>query len=108
MTNRVLIFYHSASGNTRWVAEKLAAALAERGIEAALRSIASRPDTDDLDSYDLVGFGCPVMGFRPSFALTRFINSLPVQPHLPAFIFTTYAGMLANAPWMLAAGLQDR
>ena len=108
MTNRVLIFYHSASGNTHWVAEAIAAALADRGIEAELRSIAARPDPADLDSYDLVGFGCPVMGFRPSFALNRFIRSLPVQPHLPAFIFTTYAGVLANAPWMLAACLRDR
>lgn len=108
MTCRVLIFYHSASGNTQRVAATIAAELADRGIEAALRSIASRPDTADLAAYDLVGFGCPVMGFRPSFALTRFIQSLPVQTHLPAFFFTTYAGMLANAPWMLAAGLQDR
>jgi ferredoxin/flavodoxin len=108
MTNRVLIFYHSASGNTHWIAEKIAAALADRGIEAALRSIAARPDTADLDSYDLVGFGCPVMAFRPSFALTRFIQSLPMQSHLPAFAFTTYAGVLANTPWMLAACLQDR
>ena len=108
MTNRVLLFYHSASGNTHWVAEAIAAALADRGIEAELRSIAARHDTADLDSYDLVGFGCPVMGFRPSFALNRFIRSLPVQPHLPAFIFTTHAGVLANAPWMLAACLRDR
>jgi ferredoxin len=108
MTGHVLIFYHSASGNTQWVAEKLAASLPGCGIGTEVRSIASRPRTDDLDSYDLVGFGCPVIGFRPSFALTRFIQSLPVQPQLPAFIFTTYAGMLANTPWMLAAGLQDR
>jgi len=108
MTNRVLIFFHSASGNTHWVAKAIAGALADRGIEAALGSIAARTDTADLDSYDLVGFGCPVMGFRPSFALTRFIQSLPVQRHLPAFIFTTYAGVLANAPWMLAACLRDR
>jgi NAD-dependent dihydropyrimidine dehydrogenase PreA subunit len=108
MTHRILMFYHSASGNTHWVAEQIAAALAARGIETALRSIAGKPATDDLNSFDLIGFGCPVMGFRPSFAFTRFIRSLPVHPHRPAFIFTTYAGMLANAPWMLAACLQDR
>jgi flavodoxin/NAD-dependent dihydropyrimidine dehydrogenase PreA subunit len=108
MTNRVLIFYHSASGNTHWIAEKLAAALVDRGLETGLRSIACKPDTVDLDSYDLVGFGCPVMGFRPSFALVRFIQSLPLQAQIPAFIFTTYAGVLANTPWMLAACLKDR
>jgi len=108
MTGHVLIFYHSASGNTQWVAEKLAASLPGCGIEAEVRSIASRPRTDDLASYELIGFGCPVMGFRPSFAMTRFIQSLPPQAQKPAFLFTTYAGVLANTPWMLDGYLSDR
>jgi ferredoxin len=108
MTGHVLIFYHSASGNTQWVAGKLAASLPGCGIETEVRSIASRPRTDDLDSYDLIGFGCPVMGFRPSFAMTRFIQSLPPQAQKPAFLFTTCAGVLANTPWMLDGYLSVR
>ena len=108
MKGRALIFYHSASGNTRWVTDRLAAALCACGIETASRSIARKPDTSDLASYDLVGFGCPVMSFRPSFALSRFIRSLPLQTQTPAFIFTTYAGVLANTAWMLSNNLRDR
>lgn len=108
MTGRALLFFHSASGNTQWVAEKLAAALSAFGITTSVRNIASRPDTADLPAYDLVGFGCPVMGFRPSFALVRFIQSLPIQAQMPAYIFTTYAGVLASAAWMLAGYLCDR
>lgn len=108
MKGRALIFYHSASGNTRWVAERIAAALSACGIETGSRNIASKPDTTDLASYDLVGFGCPVMGFGPSFALSRFIGALPLQNQTPAFIFTTFAGVLANTAWMLAGSLRDR
>jgi len=108
MTGRALIFFHSASGNTRWVAEKLAAALGVCDIATAVRSIASKPDTADLPAYDLVGFGCPVMGFRPSFALVRFIQALPIQAQTPAFIFTTYAGVLANTAWILASRVRER
>lgn len=106
--NRALIFWHSASGNTQWVAEKLAEAMAGCGIATEVRSIASWPETADLPSHGMVGFGCPVMGFRPSFAMIRFIQALPPQAQKPAFLFTTYAGMLANTPWMLAACLRDR
>jgi len=65
--SRFLIFYHSASGNTRWVTEKRADALSARGVETTVRSIAHKPDTSDLNSCAMVGFGIPVMGFRPSF-----------------------------------------
>ena len=108
MTARILIFYHSASGNTRWVTINLADALKKLGFETALCNIAHKPDVIDASSYDLIGFGCPVMGFRPSFAMTDFIASIPPQSNIPSFVFTTYAGVLANAPWMLAKRLHSQ
>jgi ferredoxin/flavodoxin len=106
MQSRVLIFYHSASGNTSWIALKLAEILKEYEVAVVTCNIAHRPTLIDFSCYDLVGFGCPVMGFRPSFAMTSFIDSLPPQNDVPAFIFTTYTGILANTPWMLANRLR--
>jgi ferredoxin len=106
MQSRVLIFYHSATGNTSWIAMKLADILKEYGIAVVTCNIIHRPAVIDFSLYDVTGFGCPVMGFRPSFAMTNFIDSLPPQQNIPAFIFTTYSGILANAPWMLANRLR--
>lgn len=108
MQSRVLIFYHSASGNTGWIAIKLADVLKEYGVAVVACNIIHRPAAIDFSSYDLIGFGCPVMGFRPSFAMTDFIDSLPFQQNVPAFIFTTYTGVLANTPWMLAKRLKQK
>ena len=106
MQSRVLIFYHSASGNTSWIAMKLADIFKVYGSEVDVHNIIHQPAAIDFSHYDLIGFGCPVMGFRPSFALTNFIDSLPPQHAIPAFIFTTYSGILANAPWMLTHRLR--
>ena len=106
MQSRVLIFYHSASGNTSWIAKKLTDTLKEYGVEVDACNIIHRSAVIDFSRYDLVGFGCPIMGFRPSFAITSFIESLPFQHNVPAFIFTSYTGIRASAPWMLANKLQ--
>ena len=106
MQSRALIFYHSASGNTGWIAMKLADILREYGIAVVIHNIIHKPAVTDFSPYDVIGFGCPVMGFRPSFAMTSFIDSLSPQHSIPAFIFTTYSGILANAPWMLANRLR--
>jgi ferredoxin/flavodoxin len=108
MQKKVLIFFHSATGNTGWISKKLADVLKENGVEVNTFTIAQRPAEIDFSGYDLIGFGCPIMGFRPSFAMTTFIDSLHIQQNIPAFIFTTCAGIVANTPWMLASSLQRR
>jgi ferredoxin/flavodoxin len=105
---RILIFYHSASGNTAWITFQLARALENEGYCVVSRNIALTPDTSDISSYDLIGFGCPVMGFRPTFSMTDFISSLPLHLEKPAFIFTTYAGIHANTFWTLAKKIRSR
>jgi flavodoxin/NAD-dependent dihydropyrimidine dehydrogenase PreA subunit len=108
MQSKVLIFFHSATGNTGWISKKLADAFKEHGIEVDTFNIAQRPADIDFSGYDLIGFGCPIMGFRPSFAMASFINSLPMQKNVPAFIFITYTGILANGSWVLASRLQHK
>ena len=108
MQTKVLIFFHSATGNTGWISKKLADALKEQGIEIDTCNISQRPAVIDFSGYDLIGFGCPIMGFRPSFAMTSFIDSLSLQKNIPAFIFVTYAGILANGSGVLASRLQHK
>lgn len=104
---KILVLYHSASGNTAWVAEQLVSQLKQH-LEVTLCSITQYPDASDLQSFSMVGFGCPVMAFQPSFSMADFIRSLPVQQDKSAFIFTTYAGIHANSSRVLAGLLASR
>lgn len=105
---RVLILYHSASGNTAWVARRIGEALQERTVNTTLCSIAAHPDLSGLSDYDIVGFGCPVMAFQPSFSMRDFIRLLPATADMPSFVFTTYSGLLANSTWSLSKLLMSR
>ena len=99
---RTLIYYHTASGNTGWITGQIAQQLRNRGVEITARNIAHQQDTADMEQFDLIGFGCPVMGFRPTFSMTDFISRLPVYQEKPAFIYVTCAGISASSLWMLS------
>jgi flavodoxin/Pyruvate/2-oxoacid:ferredoxin oxidoreductase delta subunit len=105
---RVLIYYHTATGNTGWVTGEIARRLEKLGCAVTLRNIAHQRDTSDIASHDLAGFGCPVMGFRPTFSMTDFIEQLPQQQGKAAFIYVTCAGISASSLWMLAQLLNTK
>ena len=54
---RGLISCYSTTGSTRLVADRIAAALCEKGMEVVVRDPVREPDFYDLGSYDVVGFG---------------------------------------------------
>ena len=108
MSYRILICYHTASGNTGWVTGQIARQLGEFGADVFMQNIACQQDAPAVDTFDAVGFGCPVMGFRPTFAMTDVIEKLPVQHGKPAFIFVSYAAVCASSLWMLAAMLSRK
>ena len=107
-TPHVLLVFHSASGNTAWGARTLAACLRSAQVRTTVHSITDGFDNNLLSSHDLIGFGCPVMGFQPSSSMMDFIRGLPAQHNKPAFVFATYAGILANSLWVLADALSRR
>jgi flavodoxin/Pyruvate/2-oxoacid:ferredoxin oxidoreductase delta subunit len=108
MNFRVLIYYHTATGNTGWLTGEIARRLREQGCDVTLRNIAHQRDTSDIESYDLIGLGCPVMGFRPTFSMTDFIDKLPAQIGKAAFIYVTCAGICASSLWILSRLLGEK
>lgn len=108
MNCRILIYYHTATGNTGWLTGEIARRLEELGCAVTLRNIAHQRDTSDIESYDLAGFGCPVMGFRPTFSMTDFIERLPQQQAKAAFIYVTCAGISASSLWILVQLLNTK
>jgi flavodoxin len=81
---RTLIVYASiAHGNT----EKIAAVMNEvfGGKLARPKEITF----EEVDEYDLIGFGSGIYAQRPHYRLLRFVHRLPTQTGKKAFLFFT-------------------
>ena len=106
---RGLISCYSTTGNTRLVADRIAAALGEKGMEIVVRDPVREPDFDDLDSYDLVGFGTPTMAWKPSWGFYEGLGLVPTQKKLvPAFVFCTSGGQPINTLRTMAGSLTEK
>ena len=78
-----MIFYFSGKGNTRWAAQKVAAATADRLVNIAEEMLAAETDqaSDPQFTYTLaqderIGFFFPVHGWRPPRLVLDFLDRL--------------------------------
>lgn len=78
-----MIFYFSGTGNTRWAAQKVAAATADRLVNIAEEMLAAETAqaSDPLFTYTLaqderIGFFFPVHGWRPPRLVLDFLDRL--------------------------------
>jgi ferredoxin len=91
---RILLLWHSSTGNTRLVARFAARQLESRGHAVVLHEL-GRGAPPDPEGFDLVGVASPTMYFRPMFAVDAWLDRLPDRPastHRPAFLLCTCAG----------------
>lgn len=72
-----MILYLSGTGNTKYVAEKLAAALGERIVDVLM--IPADGFTLKLEKGERLGFCFPVHGWRPPQQMRKFIHGLSVR-----------------------------
>ena len=73
-----MIFYFSGTGNTRWVATRLAEAVGETAVD-----ICGEPDngrTYTLTEGERIGFCFPVHGWQPPEIMLRFISKMQIRP----------------------------
>jgi flavodoxin len=81
---KVLIIYHSEHHlNT----EKIAKAMATK-IDTELKE-AKEVGTEDINNYDIIGFGSGVYNGSFHKNLSEIINKIPYQDNKKAFIFST-------------------
>jgi len=90
---KCLILLHSATGNTRLMTRYAAARIRAEGHTCTVHDIAAKPRPPALGKVDLVGFACPTMYFRPTFAMERFVARIPAPASpKPAFLLGTAGG----------------
>ena len=92
-TLRGLICYYSGSGNTKLACEAIASRT--DAIDFTLFDI-TQEDTPDLTDYDLIGFATWADFLNPPKQMKTFLESLPLQSQIPAFVFNTFGGFSAK------------
>jgi ferredoxin len=92
---RIAIYSFSGTGITDLVTRDIVEGLRERGCSVEAYSIpeilAGTARFPSIDP-DMVGIGCPVIGFGTPRIVKRFLKGLPRGKGAPAFIFRTAGG----------------
>jgi len=106
---RGLIICYSTTGNTRLVADRIAAALNAKGVETVVRNPVREPMFNDCGSYDFMGFGTPTMAWKPSWGFFECLGLLPSQHKpIPSFVFCTSGGQPVNTLRTMARALSEK
>ncbi len=103
---RGLICYYSGTGNTKLACEAIAARTPTVNFD--LFDI-TQEGTPAFTDYDLIGFAAWADFLNPPQRMKSFLESLPHQSQLPAFVFNTFGGFSAKTlatldHWVRARG----
>ncbi|MCR5348175.1 MAG: EFR1 family ferrodoxin [Bacilli bacterium] len=84
---RVLLLYFSGTGHTSLCAQKIKDAFLAQGHEVVSYAYrASEPFMEDVNAFDLIGFGYPIHAFNIPEAFYRFMKAFP-SAEKPFFVF---------------------
>lgn len=103
-----MIFYFSATGNSRHAAERIAAATGEKAI--SITDCLKKEAFDFSAGNDkLLGFVCPVYNFGLPVTVIDFIERMNINQN-PDYVFTlvTYGGFSGGASKMLKDKLKKK
>ncbi|MFC2094829.1 EFR1 family ferrodoxin [Candidatus Bipolaricaulota bacterium] len=102
---RGLICYYSGSGNTKLACEAIAAKTST--IDFDLHNIV-HDGPCDLSSYHLAGFATWADFLNPPQRMKTFLERIPHQSHMPAFVFNTFGAFSATTLTTLDRWVRDR
>ena len=101
------IITFSQTGNTRRVAEEIRQGMLSEAAACNLVELAST-DSSELESYDLVGIGCPVFYYQEPLNVRDFITALPQMPGKKWFVFCTHGAIMGVTLQSMADALQRK
>ncbi len=92
----IAIFYFSGTGNTEIVADMIKEEFTRLHCQITMlriENVLKVKKKIDLSQYDLVGIGCPVIGYTVPDIVMKFAKLLPDNTHKKVFIFRTAGGV---------------
>lgn len=93
------IFYFSGTGNTKAVAELLAASFTDQGCaveRVAIEEFLKHNTTIEMEKYDIVGFGYPVHAFNAPHIFFDFLKKIPESNQKKTFVFKSSGDPFMN------------
>lgn len=81
-----MIFFFSGTGNTRWVATRLAAATGEQLIPIT-QAVADQQYEYQIAPSERIGICFPIHGWRPPFIVRDFVRQLTLQGYQDQFCY---------------------
>ncbi|MCP4394256.1 MAG: hypothetical protein GY804_08350 [Alphaproteobacteria bacterium] len=96
MFEKIGIIYFSGTGNTKYIAKKIASKLKKQNKQVELIDMGQTvPENIKLEDYDVIGVGYPMHAFNPVKFASDFIARLPVESENKSkcvFIFQVTGG----------------
>ena len=103
---KALILYFSCSQHTALLAKEVEAAVTKTGWEAQCNPLRQAAQALAAEKPGFIILGTPTQYFTVPESAMRMIRNLPELNGVPAFVFSTYGGCVANnVPFMLATEL---
>lgn len=103
----IAIFYQSVTGNTKHAAQMIERGLKEKGQSCALFDIHNL-EFNEIEKYDLIGFGAPTFAWKEPRLMRNFILNLPHLNRKYVFLFSTCAGSEGNFFFRMANNLKKK
>ena len=92
---KVGLIYFSQTGNTRQVAEAICKGIRETGVQCAEFRFED-VSKDILQTFDLIGIGCPVFYYKEPLHVRSWLQSLPDLEGQHWFVFCTHGNIIGN------------
>lgn len=109
---RFKLYYFSGTGNTWWVADRLARILRENGHEVQMQSIetVTREEvSEQIEHADHILIGFPVVGSTAHKNVLQFMETFPASnAHQPVSVFATHALASGDTAWFIGKKLEKR
>jgi len=106
---KALILYYTCSHNTAKLAKEAEAAIKDAGWQAELTMLRDSEKAFSSEAPDFVILGTPVQYFTVPETALKMIQKLPDMNGIPAFVFASYGGCVANnVPYILADELSKK
>ncbi|MCP4539638.1 MAG: 4Fe-4S dicluster domain-containing protein [Chloroflexi bacterium] len=106
---KVNIYYFSGTGNTAWMAHRLAERLTELSNDVVAMSCEDiSASTVDPTSCDVMGIAFPVYSSFAPIVVRDFLEEIPPGEGRPLFAVTTAGYMAGDTAWYAVKPLQDK
>jgi len=96
----------SGTGTTLMYAAEIAKGLEEKGHKVDIHRL-HRLKPEDLEKYDILGFGTPTYSFTIPSNVGRFLNAMP-SVNTPFFLFATCGGQPGNTISAMYSALKNK